>query len=71
MPGVNNLYVAFYVTNTGAGSAGSLTMTLKDASGVVLATKIVSVVPGGTSVGLEYTGNMPNAIVQLVLSVTP
>ena len=46
-------------------------MTLKDGSGAVLATKTVSVVPGGTSVGLEYTGTMPNAVVQLVLSVTP
>ncbi len=70
VPGTNNLYVSFYVTNTGVGSSGSLSLSLKNQDGTSLATKTASVAPGG-SVGLEYTGTMPNAILQLVISVTP
>jgi hypothetical protein len=70
VPGTNNLYVALYATNTGAGGSGNMTLTLKTASGNTLATK-TEYVAVGASFGLEYTGNMPNSSLSLSASVTP
>jgi len=68
-PGANNLYVALYATNTG-GTAGNMTLTLKDSAGNTLATKTQSVA-AGASFGLEYTGVMSTTAFTLSAIVTP
>jgi len=68
-PGAGNLYIAFWAVNQGL--AGNLTLTIKDDTGTVLATKTASAPYGGAGVGIEWTGEMPGRNYGITLTVTP
>ncbi len=56
-PEAGALYIAAYILNNGL--AGNITATIKDDQGAILSSKTDNVAAGG-SMGLEFTGEMPN-----------
>lgn len=68
-PGTNTLYIAFWAINGGA--AGNLTLTTKDDTGALLATKTAYAASGGGVGSAEWTGNMPSRSYGITLGVTP
>ena len=67
-PGAGNLYIAAYTTNNGGPS--SLTLTIAQTGYGLLASKTQSI-GNGESFGLEFTGDMPYAAIQISIAVTP
>jgi len=70
VPGAGNIWIMANATNIGT-ATGNLTVKITNAStGAVLATITVPTAIGG-STGVVWTGDMPNANLQLAVSVTP
>lgn len=73
-PGVNNLYIAFWIIAEPVYPIESEYMTLQliDDTGRVLASKSLWVSSAeGQGAGLEWTGNMPYRSYGITLKVTP